>query len=126
MNRFYQSLAALMLLLATGGMSPLWGQTTLINPSTDGGFELGSTLADNGWVAVNGAQTNKWFVGGVATSFAGANSAYISSNTTGTTYDYDVNSASGVSFYKDITIPAGESKLQISFRWKSAGETCCD
>ncbi|MFN3342097.1 MAG: beta strand repeat-containing protein, partial [Flavobacteriales bacterium] len=28
MNRFYQSLAALMLLLATGGMSPLWGQLT--------------------------------------------------------------------------------------------------
>lgn len=126
MSKFYLRLATLLMLLLSSGLSPSWAQTTLIDPATDGGFENGATLTDNGWVVVNGTQTNQWFAGSVAVPANGSNSAYISSSPTGATYDYNINAASVVSFYKDFTIPAGESKLQVDFNWKGVGEGCCD
>ncbi|MCC5654803.1 hypothetical protein LC609_34540, partial [Nostoc sp. XA013] len=50
----------LLLLVSTSTFS----QTTLINPTTDGGFENGNTLAANGWNAVN-ASVDSWNVGNV-------------------------------------------------------------
>ena len=40
------------------------GQTTLISPTGDGGFENGATFAANGWQTVNPA-TDTWQVGNV-------------------------------------------------------------
>ena len=102
------------------------GQTTLISPTGDGGFENGATFAANGWTDVNGAQTNKWWLGAVSVPSAGSNSAYISSSATGATYDYNVNSAAVSSIYRDFTMPASQALLNVSFKWKSAGESCCD
>jgi gliding motility-associated-like protein len=95
------------------------GQTTLISPTGDGGFETGTTFADNGWTAVNSA-TNAWNVG-TATSSGGTKSAYIS-NTSGSTYAYS-NSTTAVShFYRDITVPASESVISLSFKLKGDGD----
>lgn len=97
-----------------------YAQTTLVNPTTNGGFESGATFGANGWTVVNGG-TNQWYVGGTGAPFAGARHAYIS-NTGGTTYNYDIDASSVVHFYRDIAFPAGETNIQLSFRWKSQGE----
>ncbi len=45
----------------------LQAQTTIINPATDGGFNLGSTFADNGWTVANeGVSPVKWAIGTAA------------------------------------------------------------
>jgi len=100
-------------------------QTTLISPTGDGGFENGATFLTNGWTVVNGA-TNQWFVGNVAVASAGTNSAYVSDNGTGTTYNYLNSSASTVHFYRDVTFPAGETNIVLSFKWKGQGEGSYD
>ena len=95
------------------------GQTTLISPTGDGGFENGATLTDNGWTVVNSA-TNAWNVG-TATFSAGAKSAYVS-NTTGSTYAYSNATASVSHFYRDVAVPAGESVISLSFKLKGDGD----
>jgi hypothetical protein len=103
------------------GISQVSAQTTLISPTGDGGFESGSTFTANGWTVVNGA-TNQWFVGSTATASAGNNSAYISDNTSGTTYNYSTSSSSTVHIYRDVTFPTGETNIVLSFKWKGYGE----
>src|SRR5690606_38430845 len=93
-------------------------QTLLIDPALEGGFELGSTLAANGWNATNNT-TDGWVVGSAATPTTGANCAYVSSN--GTNYAYSQTS-SYIHVYKDIVIPAGEPKLTLTFDWKCNSE----
>lgn len=100
--------------------------TILIDPVGNGGFETGTTFALNGWTSVNGAQTNKWFVGNTGVPFAGARCVYVSDNAAGTTYNYNLATTSVVHFYRDVTFPAGETNIQLSFRWKGQGESCCD
>lgn len=96
-------------------------QTVLINPNQEGGFELPGGLTGNGWTTVN-PTTDKWQVGSLASPGAsnGTNSAFISNNG-GTTWAYSQTSVFN-QIYRDITIPAGESKLTISFDWKAGGE----
>lgn len=113
-----------------GAFSLILGQvsaqtTVLISPTGDGGFENGATFAANGWTLVNGA-TNQWFVGNVAAPSAGANSAYISDNAAGTTYNYNIGSASTVHFYRDVTFPAGQPNITLTFKWKTQGEGSYD
>jgi len=103
-------------------------QTPLISPSGDGGFENGSTFAANNWILVNGTPTstlNQWIIGPSSTSGVGTgNSAYITNNTTTSAYAYTNNSAQYiVHFYRDITFPAGETNITLSFDWKGVGET---
>ena len=93
------------------------GQTTLISPTGDGGFENGATFAANGWTEVNGA-TNNWFVGAIATPSAGTNSAYVSDNVTGATYNYTNTIANTVHFYRDIAFPAGQTNIVLTFNGK--------
>jgi len=95
------------------------GQTTLISSTGDGGFETGSSLATNGWTAVN-ATTDGWVVGITPTVSAGSNCAYVSADG-GTSWTYSQFSTF-TSIYKDITIPAGESKITLTFKWKATGE----
>jgi hypothetical protein len=103
----------------------LWSQTTvLIDPNGDGGFENGATFAANGWTVVNGA-TNQWFVGSVGVPSSGSNCAYISDNAAGATYNYST-AASTVHFYRDVTFPAGQTFITLSFKWKAQGEGSYD
>ncbi|MCO6146486.1 T9SS type A sorting domain-containing protein [Flavobacterium sp. NRK1] len=102
-----------------------YGQTVLVDPSGDGGFANGATFTANGWTASNSAN-NPWYVGSVAAqgSLTG-NVAYVSS-TSGTTHAYDNAAPCTNYFYRDITVPAGESKIQLSFNWYGQGESTWD
>jgi len=51
-------LGLLLALCSTTAMA----QTVLIDPAGGGGFELGSTFADNGWSESSGAN-NPWYLG---------------------------------------------------------------
>ena len=94
-------------------------QTVLIDPATVGGFESGTTFAANGWTVVNGA-TDGWAVGNAPVSATGDNCAYVSANG-GTAWTYSQISTN-VHLYRDVTIPAGETKFTLSFKWKAGGE----
>lgn len=95
------------------------GQTTLISPTGDGGFENGATFAANGWTTVNPA-TDTWQVGNVPVSSNGVNCAYVSANG-GAAWTYSQFSVFN-HVYRDVTIPAGENKVTLSFKWKVGGE----
>ena len=100
-----------------------YGQTALIDPAGAGGFELGGTFAANGWTEVNTVPvtpTNQWYVGTAATGFTG-NAAYISNNG-GVTNTYTNTANSVVHFYRDVTFPAGETSITLSFSWQVQGE----
>ncbi|MEL1248659.1 T9SS type A sorting domain-containing protein [Flavobacterium helocola] len=95
------------------------GQTTLISPTGDGGFENGATFAANGWTTVNPA-TDTWQVGNVPVSSNGVNCAYVSANG-GAAWTYSQFSVFN-HVYRDVTIPAGENKVTLTFKWKAGGE----
>ncbi|MFN4081546.1 MAG: beta strand repeat-containing protein, partial [Saprospiraceae bacterium] len=96
------------------------GQTVLINPSGDGGFENGGTFAANGWTLENGSVTNQWFIGTVPPGFNN-NVAFVSDDG-GTSWSYTNTDVSVVHFYRDITFPAGETSINLSFNWQALGE----
>ena len=100
----------------------LFSQTSHI-PSFDGGLENAGGLAGNGWTVVN-STTNQWIVGTGAIPFAGSNSAYISNN--GSSYSYTNNASQTSHFYRDITIPASETFINLTFKLKSVGEPSFD
>ncbi|MFN0174063.1 MAG: beta strand repeat-containing protein, partial [Saprospiraceae bacterium] len=104
-------------------------QTTLISPTGDGGFENGATFAANGWTEANAAfngLNNNWFVGAVSTPSAGANAAYVSNDVAGATYNYLVTDVSTAHFWRDVTFPAGETNIVLTFKWKTFGEASFD
>ena len=83
-------------------------QTVLISPNGDGGFESGTTIAANNWVAVNPGSTSldNWVAGAAPAASAGVRCAYVST-TNGTTWVYStLNTVEHL--YKTITVPANE------------------
>ncbi len=122
-----RSLGTLFLSLCLAGTQ---AQTVLVNPATDGGFETGSTLADNGWTPVSNAPNDNWYIGDGLTNgsfnFPSATKcAYISGTALGPTWTY--STASGVGnvahIYKTITVPAGETEVVLSFKYVMGGTT---
>ncbi|MHA3788855.1 Ig-like domain-containing protein [Flavobacterium hauense] len=112
-------LIAFMLSLVTMG----YGQTVLIDPAGAGGFASGTTFAANGWTVSNSAN-NPWVVGTAAASGAlTGNAAYISNSGT---FGYNVDASAGNYFYRDVTIPAGEAKITLTFNWYGQGESTWD
>jgi hypothetical protein len=104
------------------------GQTTLISPTGDGGFENGATFISNGWTVVNGTlgSTNTWHVGNAAVTSAGLNGAYVSANS-GTAWGYSTITTSTAHFYRDVTAASlTETLLNLSFKWKGSGESGYD
>ena len=105
-------------------------QTTIINASNatgtsgaDGSFENAtSAFSNNGWTNINGV-TNKWFVG-AQSSCVGSKGAYVGITSAN---NYYTNTISDVShFYKDVTFPAGETCITLTFNWKGQGESGWD
>ena len=96
-----------------------FSQTTLISPTGDGGFENGTSFTANGWTSVN-PTTDTWQIGSVPVVSSGANCAYVSANL-GTAWTYSQLSVFN-HIYKDVTIPVGENKITLNFRWKVGGE----
>ena len=100
-----------------------FGQTTLLSPTGDGGFETGTTLAANGWTVANDGG-NFWVVGTGTPQYAGSRGAYIAS--TGTTYAYTKTAARVSHMYRDLVIPSGASAITLTFYWKGKGESGYD
>ncbi len=105
--------------------SSLSAQTTLISPSGNGGFENGSTFVANGWSESSGTN-NPWFVGSVISDgLITGNSAYIT-NDGGTTNAYTPTNNATNFFWRDVTVPAGETKIILTFNWRQQGEDTWD
>ncbi len=102
----------------------LQAQTQLIDPLSEGGFELGASISANGWTPVQ-ATTNTWRASGVPGSFAGNNAAFISA-TSGADYVYNTGAYQTSHFYRDVTVPAGENLINLTFQYKNPGETLFD
>lgn len=101
-------------------------QTTIIDPTAEGGFELGSTFAANGWTEVN-ATNGPWTLGtlySAATPFSNR-SAYISLDG-GVTSSYNSGTPATTFFYRDVTVPAGEPVINLTFNWFQVGESSWD
>ena len=118
---------ALFALLAVGNIS--FGQTIIINPATDGSFE-GADFAAGGWTALNNANGGgSWVQSTAATAgFTGTKSAYISNDETASPppHAYNITGVRTSALYKDVTIPAGESSISLSFKWVGIGESGYD
>lgn len=91
---------------------PSFGQTVLIDPNGDGGFENASTFAGNGWTAANHT-INSWELGTAALA-GGTRGAYISYNV-GATYDYAEEIAQVSHFYRDVTFPLDQKMIVLRF-----------
>ncbi|MCE2840371.1 MAG: fibronectin type III domain-containing protein [Bacteroidetes bacterium] len=126
-NRILKGFWSLLLgfaFLLSGLASTQAQPTLLVDPAGAGGFNLGTTFADNGWTVSNGTN-NPWIMGTANTTapFAG-NSAYIS--TDGSTPGYSITSPASNFFWRDIVVPAGQERVDVSFNWLSGGETSYD
>jgi hypothetical protein len=101
------------------------GQTTLISPTGDGGFANGSTFAANGW-SVSNSLNNPWVIGTAVTNapIAG-NSAYISDNG-GITNSYIPTNLATNYFWRDVTVPAGQSVITLSMNYTLTAEASWD
>lgn len=89
-------------------------QVELITAS-DGSFENATpAFIDNGWTTVQGADNRIWRVGTPAGAHTGTNAAY-----TGNATNYNgLNLARVNHFYRDITIPAGATNVQLKFYYR--------
>ena len=112
----------LLIMVLIFGIQNSNGQTVLLDPSGDGGFENGSpsTLGTNGWTPVS-ANTSFWEVSNIATPLYGNNGVYVANTTN--TYSYDKSTNRTSHFYKDVTIPTGATAITLSFYWKGKGES---
>ncbi len=93
---------------------------TLINPSKEGGFELGNgSFAANGWsVSTNNATAiNQWTINsGARIGFSGNYCAYITNDPTGNPprYQYTQEGNDAVYFYRNITFPKGKTQMYMT------------
>jgi hypothetical protein len=113
---FFSSVRAFFILLFIVATQLVWGQTTLVNPTGDGGFENGTTFADNGWTVVSSVQSWNLGTSSITATTAGTKMAFTSTTSSSWTAP---TSASVTHIYKDITIPSGETKLSITFKYKT-------
>jgi gliding motility-associated-like protein len=79
---------------------------------------------ENGFTLVNGTQPNQWFYG-TAVSNSPTHSLYVT-NDNGVSNSYSNNIMSVVQAYRDITVPAGTSDINVAFDWRNAGENFFD
>lgn len=101
---------------------PVFAQTVHI-PTAQGGFENTGGFTGNGWTVVN-STINTWVIGSTAGPASGVNSAYISNN--GSSFLYTPGTSQTSHFYRDITVPAGQTLINLSFKFKCVGEAFFD
>jgi hypothetical protein len=95
-------------------------QTTVFNETFEG--------TTNSFTLVNGTVTNQWAVGtagGNGPTTAGTKAAYVS-NDAGVSNAYTLTAASVAHLYRDVTFPANQSVVQVSFDWLANGEGTFD
>lgn len=116
-----KSIVRLCLILVLFFPKTISSQTVLIDSLQEGGFNLGNSLAANGWSVPVSSASNVWYAGSVPNAFSG-NSAYVS-DTGGSTWSYVNNGLAATShFYRDIVLPQGINYLELSFQWINFGE----
>ena len=91
----------------------------LLDPNGAGGFELGNSFADNGWTVSN-SFNNPWILG-TANSTAPfyGNSAYITNS--GSIPNYLNTVSASNYFWRNIVVPAGQERVNVSFNYFSGG-----
>ncbi len=119
---FYRHILMSLVVILTGICAH--SQTILIDPTTDGGFENGSSIALNNWTTVN-SSTNTWRASGVSIPYQGSNAAFISANS-GVDYVYNTGTFQTSHFYRDVTVPVGENLIRLNFYYKNPGEFMFD
>jgi hypothetical protein len=92
----------------------VFGQTNLINPTGDGGFETGTTFSANHWTAVGNNQ-NQYYVGNAPGAYSGSRCAYISNNSSNWS---SANQAAYRHIYRDVAFPSDETEITLSFYYK--------
>jgi subtilisin-like proprotein convertase family protein len=98
-------------------------QTVLLDPAGDGGFENGTTFADNGWTLSNSAN-NPWVLGTAYSANAPfSNRTAYPSIDGGASSSYVTTSPCTNYFYRDISVPAGEEIILLSLNWYQMGES---
>ena len=126
MNKITKIVIVFCLLISQYSIS----QTVLIDPNTVGGFESGTTFAANGWTATTGTTSqNQWVCSSGATAgFSGARCAYITNNTAvpSPPHSYTLTTNRRTHLYRDISVPAGETNIALSFNWIGRGQTNTD
>jgi len=91
-----------------------YGQTVLISPTGDGGFENGTTFEANGWTVSN-STNNPWVVGTYVNTPPFSNrSAYVS-NDGGATNNYTNTNIALNYIYRDVVIPNGQTAITLTF-----------
>jgi hypothetical protein len=123
------TVAGIALLIFSFGLllSQVQAQTVLISPTGDGGFENGATFGANGWTLSNSAN-NPWVLD-TADGYSSApmNNRRAFVRDTGSTVAYYDNTKTALNyFYRDITVPSGQSKITLSFNWMLTGENNWD
>ena len=110
----------------TSSTSNWIGPVSFITPQIPATFDYSENFdgAPHKFDFISGTQENKWVVGS-AVSNSSPNSLYIS-NDGGVTNGYNINSASVVHAYRDITFPAIIDQAVLSFDWKNVGEAGVD
>ena len=95
---------------------------TLVSQTTQDFTNFNSSAA-NGWISVNGSQTNTWHIGGAESyyDFFSRSGAYITGDM-GNTYKYLNNMPSIVHLYKDIPILSVSADMLLTFKLKCFGE----
>ena len=93
-----------------------WGQTTLISPTGDGGFENGTTFSANGWTAANSGGNRLWQIGTGQSGYTGSRAAFIGNDAT--TVGTTGSSRPAVHLYRSVTIPSGATNIVLTFKYK--------
>ena len=119
---FYRNILTSLVIIIIGVCAQ--SQTILIDPTTDGGFENGASIATNNWTVVN-SSTNTWRASGVSIPYQGSRAAFISANS-GVDYVYNTGAFQTSHFYRDVTVPVGENLITLNFYYKNPGEFMFD
>ncbi len=89
-------------------------RTSLINPTSEGGFDAGTTFSANGWTAVGNNQ-NQYYVGTAPGQYAGSRCAFISNSASSWT---SANQAAYRHIYRNVSFPANSEDIELSFFYK--------
>jgi len=111
-----------LLMLVWLALGMIWAQTTIIDSTRAGGFELGSEFNLNGWATVgsSSANENQYICGARPTTHQGSYCAYIGYRTTNNYYYWQsYGNATYCHMYRDVTLgSSAEPVVTLSFWYK--------
>jgi hypothetical protein len=117
-TRFITTKTKLFTLIAVFLASFGWGQTTLLSPTGDGGFENGTSFSANGWTAANTGGNRLWQIGTGQSGYTGSRAAFIGNDAT--TVGTTTSSRPAVHLFRSVTIPSGATNIVLTFKYKQS------